>query len=121
MKVNELRIGNLVRKNGILFPVSEIHANGRLFYEGTNPDGITARVEITNPEPIPLDLEILEKAGFDKSGMYWVNSQVYVYELGIIDVEYVYNYNYTFIALKSLHQLQNLYFSLVGSELPITL
>ena len=69
-------------------------------------------------KPIPLTEEWLLKFGFERSGLYNVKDEVYVYdEYGLTDTGFEYRFNYTQIKLKYVHQLQNLYFALTGEEL----
>jgi hypothetical protein len=109
---NELRIGNWVSKEGELFKVTSY-----TFL-------IIERGE-TLIEPIPLTPEILEKCGFVKQMMWTyaidiVGNMKLVYYLGEKGWS-IGNKNYSdFSNLNYLHQLQNLYFSLTGTELNYT-
>ncbi len=79
-------------------------------------------------DAIPLTPEILEKFGFEKSGLYWIKKDnwIRIWEWGIVDVSYHTerlggDYEDRAIEIKYLHQLQNLYFALTGEELEINL
>jgi hypothetical protein len=77
----------------------------------------------TQMYPIPLTPEILEKCGFVK----WIDNVACSYKKEyspqrFIDISNYKDYYRCFIAtFKYIHQLQNLYFALTNTELPITL
>lgn len=134
IKQREIRTGNLfyaIDRNGrihlpIHFPLV-IHTIG-LFEVETLPIGINpSNVEKLNPVriadlyPIALTEEILLNAGFEKSGTYLFLGDVYIYELGLLNISFIYKVNYRQIEIKSVHQLQNLYFALTGEELKVNL
>jgi hypothetical protein len=119
IKVNELRIGNLVLRRGIeedVFTLGTSTINGK-------PEH--------NFVPIPLTPEILEKCGFKKDDLsydYDLTEDIHFNDAG--DVYYTYwegsdsrgGIEKKIIAtVKYLHQLQNLYFALTWKELTITL
>jgi hypothetical protein len=100
MKANELRIGNYVYDT-----LGKV--NTYIVKEPHN-----------QVKPIPLTEEWLLKFGFERSGLYNVKDEVYVYdEYGLTDTGFEYRFNYTQIKLKYVNQLQNLYFALTGKEL----
>ena len=138
MRSNELRIGNLIQKNG------KIHYTN-IF---TLRDIKNLSIDDTDIfEPIPLTEEILLKCGFekvknkdkedlreyightaqkaryaifgtdifitkvDKRGLLWRN----------IECDFMVLFYHKSIPIKYLHQLQNLYFALTGQELEINL
>jgi len=119
MKANELRIGNWVRCK---------------IYNGNNdviiPFAFQEYSYIHLFEPIPLTPEILEKAGFDvqtrtsyASGgkcFYNVYTKIPLIYNEIQDVWWILN-NTMDNPPKHLHQLQNLYLALTGTELEINL
>ena len=80
-------------------------------------------------KPIPLSPEILEKAGFEGSESEyggWVSPFVNDQAIRLrINSEGIFYYSMTKysnpIYIKSVHQLQNLYFALTGTELPLNL
>jgi hypothetical protein len=124
MKANELRIGNWV---------NEYDALGGLFYSQVGWGIIGDLVDGLIPcEPIPLTLEILEKAGFDRDyvfekwGIYLKKHDYDTDRLtfreseGFICFDGI-KYRTLFPHIKYLHQLQNLYFALTGEELDINL
>lgn len=107
IQANELRIGNWVNH------VNEYPAQIRAYdFEHSNFHKIN---------PIPLTPEVLEKCGFVgvKSR---VNDSIHKYRKGGIEIflpEYGFCYydGDCWTIVKSLHQLQNLYFALTGEEL----
>ena len=110
MKANELRIGNYVidNRDDSIHKVtgSTIHS-----YEFSNTSIL---------KPIPLNEEWLLKFGFEQKGSFYriKNSrfaEIIVYDDGID----VCNHSVYLPHIKSVHQLQNLYFALTGCELEI--
>jgi hypothetical protein len=120
VKINELREGNLVLEHGILHKISWKDAD---------------QWHLDSFEPIPLTPELLEKCGFrdgykgrsnSDDWYYYINIRRYYFSL------YKYSHNKgrvicQFSAARILnppqylHQLQNLYFALTGTELEINL
>lgn len=106
IKANELRIGNIINSEyGIL------SAHGSMISDIDNGSFIAL--------PIPLTPEILEKCGFEKSGFDWFIHDFYLYHYPLSEL-FVYKYNYAEREIQHLHQLQNLYFALTGTELEIS-
>lgn len=145
IKANEFRIGNWVTGgDGVWLTVDEILKNGKLFCYPNNGE-VELKVEITDPKPIPLTPEILERCGFKKEKEQKFNGVIESYALkvnvkgsneniihfnipgktNIKDRESYRFGNYTVNGywgssnFKYLHQLQNLYQSLTGQELVI--
>ena len=99
MKASELRIGNLVYKNGI---ATEITA-----------DTMLDILRYTTPfEPIRLTEEWLLKFGFERNKDAWTS---FIKNDVIIATDKFIYMSRT--KLKYVHQLQNLYFALTGEEL----
>jgi hypothetical protein len=124
VKANELRIGNLIEKENIVFDYVGGCKNIPIKIEVT----LSNILEISNSNmftPITLTPEILEKnCGFHKVGWYWVREG--------FDLEVVQNNNGFNLSINGneydlstifyyVHQLQNIYFALTGKELPIQL
>jgi len=118
MKASELRIGNLLEFSNGIVP-SKIITVGRRFFSSAsvNGDG-DGDFQITPYyKPITLNEDWLMKFGFDKNFDFLLRKKgfsicfekvgnklnCYLESIGI-DIQYV-------------HQLQNLYFALVGKEL----
>jgi len=115
MKASELRIGNLVKINGI-----ELALTSDLFCLVV--DGQTAP-----PEPIPLTEELLLKFGFSKSNDYlyleFKNGNISFNDelkngVSLCVGEYC-TRGSEFDNIIYVHQLQNLYFALTNDELII--
>lgn len=127
MKATELRIGNYIRHedNNGAFTVEVV---------GITPKAITVKYgpgvwTITQEEttPVPLTKDLLLKCGFGEVGIYenvlhrgdyrlYLDAEakdgLLKYETGDYHLE---------VEVKSVHQLQNLYFALVSEELPVNL
>ena len=104
MKANELRIGNYVNDSIGLITI-----------------GLNGNIKFADAyHPIPLTEEWLVKFGFEKTTK-WNNVQ---HTKGILQIRNLYilfvkGRNQSWINLKHVHQLQNLYFALTGEELTI--
>jgi hypothetical protein len=127
IKANDLRVGNLVY----------------VVDKESTPQKQPIQVNLTwmqmleALEPIPLTPEILEQTGFFSYGSYNQEGDPIKYpfvleiESGVIHIDsnkaYIYsglgdNISYGFEAnIECLHQLQNLFYSLTGTELEINL
>lgn len=123
MKATELRHGNLVEYNGIMWVVLSItypsprndNYSDKWLLELSNGGIITVTLDECNP--IPLTYEWLERFGWVKSkdrSYFWHDSNFTLW----------FNDNGLFIEsvggklyIKQVHQLQNLYFALTGEEL----
>ena len=126
--VNELRIGNCINRLGVPTTITAIEINGEGFgYVSTKSSGAITFNQI---EPIPLTEELLLKCGFEK----YLKKDVYFkkgdsFELHQFNKYGHFSYvcgdnlegNFISIRIDWLHQLQNLYFALMGRELTISL
>lgn len=125
IKANEVRIGNLIMWNGEITKISALHIYTMF----------DAQDEAEEGSPIKLSGEILEKAGFDISEEI-VSSAYTIYKLkdrsfmvAVKDGIFFYlnycdeddYYSTYWPELKTVHQLQNLYWCLCGEELNIKL
>lgn len=143
IQVNELRIGNLVKSNNILYRKDEFGKSMSILgmndesatvtvLENGKPIGYTFGQFFKYLEPIELTEEILLKIGFTENengepqidtfeGMALsisIKETPYKYTAWhVITTEYKY---YMFAACKYLHQLQNLYFAITGNELSVS-
>lgn len=144
IKANELRVGNILSYGfqkeivlRIVKTIGETGINGEMLYEhpdeGTEPSFSEDEYEVL--QPIPLTPEILVKAGFKKSSI--TSSKNVYYEINVGASNYLFQllpdgtvfYGNWFESgftresrpLSSLHDLQNLYFALVGEELELSL
>ena len=134
MNANELRIGNWVEANSPMMQVKEIteHTVG-LYMPGSEADPFLYDIE--EIRPIKLSPEILEKCGFvlNRNNELSIEINDIASHLELmrgVDGFYYPAFTQTpqgdeertvyFNRINSLHQLQNLYFSLCGEELNYT-
>lgn len=128
IQANELRIGNWVQMqdvpNGSEMPGSMFQWDSAHWW-----DVETSRLRVSMLNPIPLTPEILEKCGFHKHNNAWVLDDFSEtdYNKDFFTIWNIHDGNYHLnttnfpVELHSLHQLQNLYFALTGTELNIEL
>jgi hypothetical protein len=114
MNANELRIGNWV-----LYPHTQLEPFRIEYPRQIELAGIV--------QPIPLTPEILEAAGFEKDspeGWYTIQPNPWSQKMQIFfpagDVPHYADGAFS-PNVQYLHQLQNLYFSLTGTELKVSL
>lgn len=127
LKSNELRVGNWI----------EAYPGGPVQVVSLGTDVVNGIIHTPNfvgathggiLSPIPLTTEILHNCGFKKGEKWYIHQ---VYYNGIIDICHTrgcftygrkteYGFDST-IDIESLHQLQNLYFALIGKELTLNL
>ena len=104
MQAYELRIGNLIKKNNEI-----IRVNKHTFL---NIDNYPEKYE-----PILLSLDWFDKLGFDKSWHGYENGKSeYTFELENKEYSLLIDGLHTKTKIKFVHQLQNLYFALIGQE-----
>lgn len=136
MKANELRIGNKLINEGYIIDVASIHKEHIEFWG----NGVYGECFINEAEPIPLNEEWLVKFGFKKGAIsYSIDILPFAteYKKLVVDIfqgilirngdEDKGRFNDELITLHNcdvrdkiyVHQLQNLYFALVGKELTI--
>lgn len=119
MKSTELRIGNYLQGSNPIIVTKILH-DGWVKIEDSN-SSFQVEGEFPCFKPIPLTEEWLVKFGFERSGLYNLRNDVYIYdEYGLTNTGFEYRYNYSSITIKYVHQLQNLYFALTGEELIYT-
>lgn len=117
---NELRIGNWV--SPFISPRSNVDC-----FMISAEDILKLSQGVGEAYPIPLSSEILKRCGcYTLHGVIWrhrglpesidINDEKTHYELFINDEA-----GYKIAEIKYLHQLQNLYFALTGTELTINL
>jgi hypothetical protein len=128
MNANELRIGNLVMMGTrTIVQINQLRGS-EVF---TNTKVALIESAINDIKPIPLTPEILEKCGFEAPDYRFPNHSFYslqnwlevsgevrqsIWLLYANDDEYR-----TGTEFQYLHQLQNLYFALTGTELTVNL
>lgn len=111
MEAKELRIGNIIKRKGII-----VNADHQSFYDLIRyPDQY---------EPIPLTEDWLFRFGFDwdsdivneEIGHQWYEFKSL--KLDLVNNNFVYvGWQLPVLQIKYVHQLQNLYFALTGEEL----
>lgn len=133
--VRELRIGNYILYKGNNAEITGIqlkHIEARSFYREAKPptylENSSLRIEDCNP--IPITSELLLECGFVYNAVDdcfdRLNLRVRILGYSIcafigFEVGFGKEWHDANIEIKSLHQLQNLYFSLIGKELEINL
>jgi hypothetical protein len=137
MRVEELRIGNIVKTLQGVGRVEQIRHTGKHGH-GVVLEGVYGGSYIEYCEGVPLTEEVLLKCGFgrDKNENYYLicptgvaTHSIYImYEIAGKDiVGYMWfgkrteNTNSIYLRAEHLHELQNLYFELTGKELEVRL
>ena len=139
IKANEFRVGNLVEmldkvitypsgvtkktQNGGVFEIDSIHGDNTIRLKSNDMshpnycDGSIGCFGLKNIEPIPLTEEWLVKFGFEKE-MFSNDFSFGDFELNFVNDFFEFYYGKdNVIKIKSIHQLQNLYFALTNEEL----
>jgi hypothetical protein len=138
IQVNELRIGNWVETYSVMLAGSWYDKEGKQHGQDvlTEPTIRQKQIDILDLKiisesplatyrPIPLTPEILIACGFHKHNNAWVTADFdeknymkdYFTVWNMHEGEYKLNTTQFAIEITSLHQLQNLYFSLTQTEL----
>lgn len=124
MEVQELRVGNYLFKYGEVVKIVEIgikHKGDTNYYLRSENDNCGYWIDQFNP--IPLTEEILLKCGFKKRSDGHFNmfkhSEVDIIICNDFSSWQCDGINFSVNRIKYLHQLQNLYWCLVGKELNI--
>lgn len=123
MEARELRLNNIISYCGVPVRVSNLGNNG---FETIRGNGLLyGDSDVEKYKAIPLTEEILLKSGF-KEHLTGLNRSVFTKDY--INLEFCiggmmcyYGTMILKIVIKSVHQLQNLYFALTGKELEIKL
>lgn len=123
IQANELRLGNLVQdKKGKTISIHNINNNGRI-NQGFSPSHL-----IDTLSGIALTESILYKVGFYKAdhtdpfgGLLVKLWEGYSLRLRRVEFKWTLDFYGLEIQINYLHQLQNLYFALTGTELEINL
>lgn len=132
IKANELRIGNYIKFHNHLEPEKIVTVNVRFFSSlagGRSLEEIKPDEELNGYySPIPLTPELLLKLGFEKDGyegaVWYQKGFPVIGELCTSDREhplgnFLFDTNTDTLKIHYLHQLQNLYYSLTGSEMEV--
>lgn len=135
MEPKELRLDNLILRNGDIAWIVAIRPNG--FDAAVKNKDILSVDQGAQYDGIPLTAEWLERMGFQLAEKLWEPSvgdaygDLYYKRISIIKQErtggfhllldggpYEHEYGFPGIRVTTVHQLQNLYFALTGEELP---
>jgi hypothetical protein len=123
LTAQELRIGNLVERMDVVgdkfyLPICRINSDGFVHVEQYQS---TVSCYLSEINPIPLTEEWLKKFGFEKVDDEWTN--IKCIEFGVYvdqqELSHVWDGAFTGSPMQFVHQLQNLYFALTGSELTL--
>lgn len=123
MKANEFRKGNLISFNGNISIILELSSN--CMFRMLNDIGYV-RKEYRDLSPIPLTEEWLVKFGFRKQTeeakgiAVWEEFYIGNFSIGNHGIgltPFVFHCDSGVTQLYYVHQLQNLYFALIGTEL----
>lgn len=110
MRANELRVGDFIKQPNGINEVFLIEDRETTYYINTFP--------INDIEPIPLTEEWLLKFGFRKDGVYFDDDNIVLIRQRGTNNQFKLDYQKSQI-IEFVHQLQNLYSSLIGQELTI--
>ena len=133
IKANELRLGNkfYVKNENLFCEILSITQNATVcdvLFDDSSSYLRAAHgwAKISDLKPLPLTPEILEQCGFMKWGKYknlWKIKNVHSFTLAFRSESFHLNvYPYSRFEqndIKYLHQLQNLFFAIIGEELQI--
>lgn len=119
MNAKELRIGNIVDSD------KKRHNEEFIIVESISSDVINSGFREYSTyylKGVELTEEWLIKAGFEKTKDYYISTKPEMYKvfrlnLRVLANEYTFCYEGYFKKIEFVHQLQNLYFELTGSEL----
>ena len=139
MNTLELRLNNLILENGEIRKIYQLDMGGISFYHINDlrinkQNGLEQNSYNEVLKPIPLTEEILLKCGFENTGIHFSIKTGYYFDVrqekkqSKLSINHTGADNYFVVSpgngsiyLKSLHQLQNLYFALTQTELIINL
>lgn len=120
IKAQDLRLGNYILHDGNPYKVVRLNDAEVSFFN--EKDKCRWTVTSNKVEPIELTPELLRKAGFDLIGnSFWRKGGflLFIHEDGLMFQ--VGNQIVSYNPINYLHQLQNLFYALAGTELSITL
>jgi hypothetical protein len=124
MKINNLRIGNLVYYNGTKKELGVVTEIKKSLSPNVEYVGLDFRKDIyyqvKDLEEIPITEEWLLKFGFEKDEIIEFYRKDETSSTIIIDFNFVCLLGYSHVKIQTVNQLQNLYFSLTEKELIIT-
>ena len=122
---HELRIGNYFLLNDQLHQVSMVNGNGSAAV-GYEEEGTVHTCPLAQAQPVPLSDELLQQAGFHYHPyfQFWQKIEQGPDGLSELDIDRDYNVidfmrRPVVKGLHSLHQLQNIFYTLKGRELQV--
>jgi hypothetical protein len=115
----DLRLGNLILKNGKIYEITTLFFVD--LHDGTIRENYNNNYVI---EPIPITEEWILKFGFKRiegnCERNYTNGVFHVFINSLNEVNFNFFPNFEWYKkIKYVHQLQNLYFALTGSELTV--
>lgn len=121
MKASELRIGNIIfsKQDQCERTVGLIGQSNELSYSRENTSACDSNGGICDATPIQLTEEWMEKFGFTYNDLNGDSGHWQKLPFELLQGEDGFSYKY-YTEVKSVHQLQNLYFALTGEELIMT-
>ena len=112
----DLRIGNLVKYNGEFYAIKSFDEEHVVLKDNVSFDYI----RYDQIEPIEITEEWLLKFGYEKDGDFFRIKNTRLAEAFIFkEALSICVHSFWLKHIKSIHQLQNLYFALTGKELEI--
>lgn len=118
MKAEELRIGNFVKYKEEIIKLGTFDYSSFTYEKDKTLNYIVGAFK--SLQPIELTEEWLLKMGFEKDHLYFSKGSFHYHMHGIVFIgnDHV-SSGHVDSYLKTVHQLQNLYFALTGEELTI--
>jgi hypothetical protein len=132
MKANELRVGNWVKFEGNFYQIHSINDNDRTVELGDGYYYLPSRYNIRYIKPIKLTEQWLINANMKLVGKFsnqrYLRVKKHKFDISqitfspverLVRLESGYKESILIPHIKYVHQLQNLYFALMGKELKI--
>ena len=123
MKATELRIGNYVMYNGVIYTVESILSSTYLVFLHTLDKEILMEAKMNRIDPVNLTGEWLEKFKFEKIGSHYEKEKLIAFPyIGYgADMSLSFSEDWVDLDVRCdyVHQLQNLYFAIISKELTI--
>jgi hypothetical protein len=120
MNANELRIGNYITHNGRINQIGGYIAFYNQYpHPMVNLINNSGQYGIHTIESIPLTEDLILKFGAKKINEYWFEFHTYgiIKHTSFIELYSCVEGDYICNTVKNVHELQNLYYALTGSEL----
>ena len=116
----DLRIGNLVKYNGEFYAIKSFDEEHVVLKDNVLSEYYLDYIGYDEIEPIEITEEWLLKLGYEKDGDFFRIkntrlAEAFIFKEGLS----ICVHSFWLKHIKSIHQLQNLYFALTGKELEI--